>query len=59
MDSDTKEVFITESYGTLQNDNGVGMLVFGDIPASYLELKNKFLILHFYQQKQMRTPTFQ
>lgn len=43
VDSQTKEVFVTESIGTLQNDNGVGMLVFGDIPTSYLELKNKFL----------------
>ncbi|MGX1830324.1 hypothetical protein ACWIE6_18875 [Paenibacillus taichungensis] len=36
----TEEVYVTETYGTLQSDNGVGILSFGEVPSSYLELKD-------------------
>ncbi|WP_194542680.1 hypothetical protein [Paenibacillus sp. JZ16] len=49
----TEEVYVTETYGTLQSDNGVGILAFGEMPSSYLELKDQIIsdMEHANEQK--------
>ena len=43
IDPQTEKVYVTETYGTLQSDNGVGILAFGEVPSSYLELKDQII----------------
>ncbi|MGD0031230.1 hypothetical protein SLT67_07705 [Paenibacillus illinoisensis] len=43
IDPQTEEFYVTETYGTLQSDNGVGILAFGEVPSSYLELKDQIV----------------